>query len=80
MRREQAERERDELRARLEALQAPEADVGLSEGASRPATTGHPTSAGEPEEPLDAMETGAEDAEEVGPRDAGGASGRCTGA
>ena len=59
--REQAERERDELRARLEALQAPEADSGYSEGASpRSGTTGPQTSAAEPEESLGALETGAE--------------------
>ena len=61
VRREQAERERDELLARLEALQAPEAAAGRSEGASpRPAMPGPQTGAGEPEEPPDATETRTE--------------------
>lgn len=50
VRREQAERERDELRARLDALRAPETDPGCSEVASpRSDTAGPQTSAQEPE-------------------------------
>ena len=62
VRREQAERERDELRARLEASETPEAAAGRSEGASPRSGTiiGPQACTGEPEEPSDATETGAE--------------------
>lgn len=66
VRREQAERERDKLQARLEALQAPETDAKASEGAEPRSSTISPhTDTGEPEEAPYASETDAEDAEDA---------------
>ena len=73
VRREQAERERDELRANLEALQAPETAPVRSDGASpRSGTIGPQAGTGESEEIPDATESVSEASEGAEPQSSTG--------
>ena len=63
VRREQAERERDELRARLQSLQGPDTDAGLPEGSTRSGGVNPQADAVEPVEAPDGPERDAEASE-----------------